>query len=224
MKMKVSYFENIVQFFDNKVSCIEILNKKYFYRFIEDLNIISNSESTERVIFYNQDNEELNLNNKVKIIIDYFDFEFDSKKYNTELTKYIINSVEEDEVRQIIRLNKKTLDFYDKILKKLDIPLSISDDNTFDSTVKKIKLKINKNDDLLDNILTLIDLEKLFNINKMFIFVNLKQYLTCEELEEVYKYLIYNSMYAVFVDSQSYKKNTYETKIIIDENLDESVI
>lgn len=88
-----------------------------------------------------------------------------------------------------------------------------------------MKISINKTDDLLDNLLLLIDLEKVLKINEILFFINLKQYLSQEELIEFYKYAIYNEIKIVLVDSQSYGvKLDYEKKLIIDANLDEFVL
>ena len=88
-----------------------------------------------------------------------------------------------------------------------------------------MKISINKTDDLLNNLLLLIDLEKVLKINEILFFINLKQYLSQEELIEFYKYAIYNEIKIVLVDSQSYGvKLDYEKKLIIDANLDEFVL
>ena len=71
----------------------------------------------------------------------------------------------------------------------------------------------------------LIDVEKLLKIHTLQIFVNLKQYLTKEELIEFYKYAIYNNVQILLVDSQTYGISlNNEKKLVIDENLDEFML
>ena len=79
MKLKVNYFENFIDIFNNNITTIEILNKKYFYRLIKDLIEIENGIPTENIIFLDN-NEIINLSGKINIITDYFQFNFDSKK------------------------------------------------------------------------------------------------------------------------------------------------
>ena len=87
------------------------------------------------------------------------------------------------------------------------------------------KIKINCKEELLDNLLLLIDLEKELNSNNILFFVNLKQYLIKEEIKEFYKYSIYNQIKIVMIDSQSYGVNLdNEKKLIIDDNLDEFML
>ena len=71
----------------------------------------------------------------------------------------------------------------------------------------------------------MIDINSIFNINELLVFINLKQYLTNEELKEFYKYSLYNNVKIILIDSQSYgTANEYEKKLIIDNNLDEFLL
>ena len=84
MKIKVNYLENILQLKDDKILLLEIENKNYFYRIINDLYSLSNSEIVEEITLYDSNDKELN-NNKLKLFVNYFDFEFDSKRYSTDI-------------------------------------------------------------------------------------------------------------------------------------------
>ena len=100
MKIKINYLENIIKLKDNNVLTIEIENKKYFYRLVNDLNSLSNSEIVEEITFYNDEDKE--INGKVKIFVNYFDFEFNSKKYSNDINKYIINEMNESDKNNLI--------------------------------------------------------------------------------------------------------------------------
>ena len=55
--------------------------------------------------------------------------------------------------------------------------------------------------------------------------MNLKQYLTKEEVREFYKYAIYNSIKVIMIESSKYDYfNDYEKVIVIDQSLEESMI
>ena len=55
--------------------------------------------------------------------------------------------------------------------------------------------------------------------------MNLKQYLTKEELLEFYKYATYNSIKLIMIESTRYDYiNDYEKIVIIDKSLDETMI
>jgi CRISPR type II-A-associated protein Csn2 len=84
MRISVRYLDNEINMNDDKVTSIEIENRGCFYRFIKDLYAISKSDIIEDIIFVNDKNEEINIGNKIDLIFNYFNFEFNSKKITAE--------------------------------------------------------------------------------------------------------------------------------------------
>lgn len=225
MKIKIDYFENVITLKEDKVTCIEIENKNYFYRLISNLYSIINSEIVEDITFYDSENKELNISNKIKIFLNFFNFDFDSKKYTNDINKYIINEMDENDKINLLKSYNKLIETFIKILNKSDLPLQILEDITVENIIKNLKLTINPKNNLLDNLMLLIELEKTLKTNNLLVFVNLKQYLTNQELIELYKYAIYNKIHIIMIDSQSYGGTLdYENKLIIDSNLDEFML
>lgn len=225
MKLKVNYFENIISLNDDNVQLIEIENKKTFYRFISDLYAMKNGDKLNEVYFYNELNEEININEKIEVYTDFFNFDFNSKKNLSSLNKCIINYLSPDTKEAILNNFQKLYKIISKHLFDFDLPLEISDNVNLEDVLKLMKISINSKNDLLDNLLLLIDLENMLKVNNILFFVNLKQLLSKDEIIEFYKYAIYNNIKIVLIDSQSYGiKLEYENKLIIDENLDEFVL
>ena len=225
MNLKINYFDNNIKIENDYIQVIEIENKKTFYRLVSDLYKIKNDEKLDEVFFYDDNNQEINMYNKVDLYVNFFDIDLNSKKNLNALNKNIINSLTDNVKEEILNNFKKLSRSFTKILSDIDLPLSLNDNITVDDIIKLLKISINKTDDLLNNLLLLIDLEKVLKINEILFFINLKQYLSQEELIEFYKYAIYNEIKIVLVDSQSYGiKLDYEKKLIIDVNLDEFVL
>lgn len=225
MNLKINYFDNNIKIENDYIQVIEIENKKTFYRLVSDLYKIKNDEKLDEVFFYDDNNQEINMYNKVDLYVNFFDIDLNSKKNLNALNKNIINSLTDNVKEEILNNFKKLAKSFTKILSDIDLPLSLNDNITVEDIIKLLKISINKTDDLLNNLLLIIDLEKVLKINEILFFINLKQYLSQEELIEFYKYAIYNEIKIVLVDSQSYGiKLEYENKLIIDENLDEFVL
>ena len=225
MNLKINYFDNNIKIENDYVQVIEIENKKTFYRLVSDLYKIKNDEKLDEVFFYDDNNQEINMYNKVDLYVNFFDIDLNSKKNLNALNKNIINSLTDNVKEEILNNFKKLAKSFTKILSDIDLPLSLNDNITVEDIIKLLKISINKTDDLLSNLLLIIDLEKVLKINEILFFINLKQYLSQEELIEFYKYAIYNEIKIVLVDSQSYGiKLDYEKKLIIDVNLDEFVL
>lgn len=224
MNLNVKYFDNTIVFNKEFINVLEIENKKYFYRFIKDLYFISSSNITEDIHFF-ENEKEINMSNKLRIYVDFFNFQFDSKKYVNDVSKYVSININDDDKSSLAILYNKMVKQYSKILNDAEIPLRIESEFSVDNLNKLMKISIDNKEDLLDNLLLLIDLEKALKLNNLLVFVNLKQYLSKDELSELYKYSIYNEVIIFLVDSQSYGVClNYEKKHIIDENLDEFVL
>ncbi len=225
MKLNVDYFDNKIEFSKDYINVIEIENKKYFYRFVNNLFEIEKNEIADNLNFFDEMNSNINMNGKLKVYVNYFDLSFDSKKMQTELSKYISNIIEEDDKTLLQNQYNKLIKMFKKIINEIELPLCIDDELSLDSLIKLLKIGINKKNYILDNLFLIIDIEKLLKINNIIVFINLKQYLSKEELVELYKYSIYNQVQIMLVDSQCYGGTIeYEKKLIVDENLDEFMI
>lgn len=225
MKINCSYLDNSIEINDDKINCIELENKKYFYRLVNDLNKIANGDFIENITCFDINLKEINLNNKLRVFIDFFNIDFNSKKYQNDINKYLLSLIDDSEKDIIIKNYNKLNSIVKKIISKSELPLDFSNDISIDTIIKNCKVLIVSEDELFNNLLLLIDLEKILKTNKYLIFINLKQYLKKEELVEFYKYAIYNEVNLILIDSQSYGCSLeYEKKLIIDESLDEFVI
>lgn len=225
MRINCNYVENSIIFEDGKINSIEMENKKFFYRFVRDLYSISNGDVLEEFIFLDDNNKEISVFNKIKIFNNFFEFDFNSKKYNMEILKQLVSEINDEDKNEILNLQKKIYTKVNKQLNKYDIPLYISIDIDLEAILKELKITIKNYDDILNNLFLLIDLENILRLSNILIFINLKQYLSTEELEEFYKYAIYNNVKLILVDSQCYTSTSkYEKKLIVDNDLVEFMI
>lgn len=225
MRINCNYVENSIIFVDGKINSIEMENKKFFYRFVRDLYSISNGDVLEEFIFLDDNNKEISVFNKIKIFNNFFEFDFNSKKYNMEILKQLVSEINDEDKNELLNLQKKIYKKVNKQLNKYDIPLYISIDIDLEAILKELKITIKNYDDILNNLFLLIDLENILRLSNILIFINLKQYLSTEELEEFYKYAIYNNVKLILVDSQCYTSTSkYEKKLIVDNDLVEFVI
>lgn len=225
MKMSIRYIDNEILIEQGNVTVVEIENKSYFYNVISELYSLMNGEVVDTIKFFDNSSKEIMMTGKIEILLNFFNLQFDSKKYISELTKRISNEVTEEQRDEIIKIFKRLQSIYKKMLNNIDLPLSINSDINIDSISKILKIEIKTKNSLLENLLTIIDLERELKLHKLLYFVNLKQYLHIDELKELYKYAIYNQINIVLIDSQSYGTTLeYERKLIIDNNLDEFML
>lgn len=222
MKLSIKYIDNNIDFDNSYINCLEIENKNYFYKIVNDINSISNGNILEDVIFSDDEYKELNLSNKINMVFDYFNFDFNSKKIISIINKKINDNISVEDKENLSKLYNKIRKIYLPILNDMDLNIDINNDFDLDSIIKLLNVSIKQKDNLLDNLFLLVDIEKELSINKIIVFINLKQYLNNNELIELYKYLLYNNVVVLLIDSQSYGVcNEYEKKLIIDDELEE---
>lgn len=225
MKINVNYIDNELILEDNKILNIEIYNKKFFYRFIKDLNLIENGNNLEEITAFNKQNEEITLTNKIEILSDFLEFDLYNKKYSSDFQKYIVKNSEEKNIDKIVKEYSKVYDSITNIVNLVDIPITIKNDFDFDSIIKSFKFEVNFSDDLLNNLINLLEVKTNLSKEKIYIFINLKSYLNNEDLLEFYKYIYLKNIYSIFIDTSKYADlNDYINKVIIDRDLDEFVI
>ena len=225
MKLEIKYLDNDIDIKENEVYALEVENKNYFYRIVRDLHNISNNNIVDDIYLSDDNNNEINYFNKFKIFIDFFDFNFDYKKITNDIIKYLNKNISIEVKDSILNQYNKIIKLYKKELNNIDIPLMIETETDSDNITKSLKISIEVKQNLIENLLLLIDIENILETKDILIFVNLKQYLTKNELEELYKYSIYNGVSILLIDSQCYGGTlNNEKKLIIDENLDEFMI
>lgn len=225
MKINIDYIDNEIIITDDTIFNIEIENKTYFYRLISEFNAIANGELVENINFVDKYNNELTLLNRIDLYIDYFNIDFNSKKVINSLYKMLKNNLNEENKIKINNYYSKIKNILSKTFIDYNLSLVINDEFDLEMLFKTLKVSIKNKDNLFDNLLLLIDINSIFNINELLVFINLKQYLTNEELKEFYKYSLYNNVKIILIDSQSYgTANEYEKKLIIDNNLDEFLL
>lgn len=223
MKLRIDFIDNDIIINDDEITVIEIENKRYFYRLIKNLYDVYNGIISEQIHFLSGEKEIINP--QIAIFNDYFNIDLSSKKINSELYKNIMESIDENMNQELMNIYKKMYNKMNKILGNIDLPLVITKDYSVESIIKLMKITIQKKEDLLDTLLLLIDLERILNLNETLFFINLKQYLYKDEINELYKYSLYNNVRIVLIDNQSYGVCLqYEKKLIIDENLEEFMI
>ncbi len=225
MKINVNYIDNELIVEDNKILNIEIYNKKFFYRFIKDLNLIEDGNTIEEITAFNKQNEEITLTNKIEILSDFLDFDLYNKKYSSDFQKYIVKNSEEKNIDKIVKEYSKVYDSISNIVNLIDIPITIKNDFDFESIIKSFKFEVNFFDNLLNNLIDLLEVKLNLSKEKIYVFINLKSYLSNEDLLELYKYIFAKNINSIFIDTNKYDDlNDNVNKIIIDTDLDEFVI
>ena len=217
MKFRFSFIDNEIEISNEFIKCIEVENNNYFIRMIINLNNYSNKDGNCDELIIDENNCNLDL------IIDYFNM-INNKKDIANIIKYIESKINENDHEKIKKLYNKIVDNLSNTIYELNLPVNINPDYNINKILKLLNIFIENSDNILQNILNYIDINILIQ-NNILIFINLKSYLSKNELLELYKYCIYNEVTIVLIDNRLYGTTLeYEKKLIIDCNLEEFTI
>lgn len=222
MIINIKYLDSPLVFSENEIMCLEVGNKNYLYRIMQDIIILKNGEQSENIECFDLENNEINISNKINLITNFFEFDFNDKKTITKINKDIQSQTSEETKNIINDLYRKLVVCVTENINNIDYPVIVNNEYSLEDVIKLLKLKIKEKDNLLDNILLLIDLESELFCNSLVVLLNVKQYLTTQQIDELYKYAVYNKVNLLLIESNFSKiKHNYEIKKIIDENLEE---
>lgn len=223
MIMKVNYIEQKLEINKSSILSIEIENKKTLCKLMNDINDLEEKGYSENIMIWDEEFNELKIK-KIKVITNYFATDDLLKKYTNDFIKLLLQSLSDKQLDEMNKIYNKNNSFVEKIIVENDFPLEL-ETQPYEAILKNVKIKFKKYKELINNLMQLIDIEKILKIHSMLVFIGLKQFLTKEELSELYKYAIYNNVKILLIDSNSKGvpiKN--ERKLIIDESLEEYMV
>ena len=147
------------------------------------------------------------------------------KKTLNDVIKCVKENIDETNYDKLLKNYQHLYNLFSSSLDNIDLPIYIEEDVNIDNIIKLMNIKIKKEDNILKNLFIFIEIIKELQNYNLLVLVNLKQYLTKEELNEFYKYAIYNKVALLLIDNISYGiAQKYEKKLIIDDNLEEYIV
>ena len=92
--------------------------------------------------------------------------------------------------------------------------------------LKLLGLKISNNKGkIIDTVFSLIDVVEYLSVAKLLVFVNLKLYLSDDELNEIYKYAMYKKVNILLIETGEEKEPIKNEKILfVDSDYDEIIL
>ena len=222
MIISINGFENKIELKEDKVSVLEIEDKKLFNKIIQTLNLKTKGELKEDNEILLKDNEEvLDIEKNMIIVFDLFNIEYNNKKYLSKIYEKISSNIKNSEEYKIEKLILALRNYLITEVNELEFEFSMKDDLAIQDILKLFQVKIDEElyDTTLEKLEFLIELISTLGIAKILIIPNLKSYVDKEEVLELYKYSIYNNIKLLIIESNKQEDLLkYENKIIIDKN------
>lgn len=224
MKLKINGFESEFDFDEEHVNVLVVKQPKCFANIIGKINEKITGNENNEILFLDDNDNEIK-SNRIFMIIDLFNIEYNSKKVLNKIYEMIAQNVEKNQDIEIadmmVKLRHKIIDE----INELPFEFMMKDDIDIEELLKlySLKIDISNYQNIIEKIEFLIDLTKTLEIADLIIIPNLKMYLSDEEAVELYKYSLYNNTRLLIIERQDTEMLKYEKKMIIDENFYDTI-
>lgn len=212
---------------DNSRVVLCILNKPLFRNIVSKIQYLIDDNSDNDVVI-EEDGDLLNYDKDVACLTDYYDINFKSRNFETNLNKKIeamLVSNTEDMI-DLEMLYKKLMHKFQSVILDSEVDVVCNSEFNIDDFLKMVNLKVDIQDDfnILEKLYLYFDLHVYFNTRKLLILFNLKHTFTCAEVLDIYKYLEYKKIKWICIENNECYIIESEKKYLIDEDLVEFAV
>lgn len=211
-------FDEQFEFFESKANVLVIENKDFLKKIVLDIFNLCDGEDSE-TSFFDKNKE---LKKEVDIVTDIFSLDVNSTKNLTKLyakikEDYIIG----EKYQTYLEFSRQAHLFLNDISKYLEYSVEFKENLDIPAFLKLNSMKFSFEDStVLEKIIDYIDILTEFIGVKVFVFVNLRNYLTDDETESLYKHIVLNKVNILFIESAEFiMLKELENRRIIDKDL-----
>lgn len=225
MIMSIIGFEKKINFEENTVNVLEIYNQKLFSNFISCINEQSNGEADEdnKIVLMDEE-KRVKIDKNVYVLTDLFNIDFNSKKIINKIYNVLEQNIKNRQDNEVENIMLQLKNYLIEEINEIPFEFNINSEIEILDLLKvfNVKIDISCYTTIVEKIEFIISVLSNLNIAEVLVIPNLKTYVDENELLEIYKYSIYNSVKLLIVENtHSEKLLKYENKNIIDENFDE---
>lgn len=207
----------IIEFKENIINVLVIENPIFFRDFISDINYQINNLSGK--IILSNDYKVLNISKFIEIIVQFYPFEMNKKSIINKLNNNIEKICIDDYNLECKELFSKIENLLNQLIVNYDYPIKY-DLFEIEKLIKLANFSFdNEYDSLIEKLIDYMEIIRGLECDKVFIFVNIKSYLTSDEIIMFYEMINAKKLNVLILESYDSLRLKYENKIIIDESL-----
>ncbi|CZE50648.1 type II-A CRISPR-associated protein Csn2 [Campylobacter geochelonis] len=194
----------------SKIQLLYIENPKFLREILQDFMQNEN-------FILSDDDKEYSSEKFISINTDLISLEISQRKIINAIFSFIKEMVLKDLYQESHKILMALNRFASKIVSNVDFPISY-DDIEIEAVLKSLNIKIIKSDNLLEQILDLMILERDFLQTKLFVFFGLKTLLTKDEVSLLYDEIILRQFNVLLVEPFYQERLECENIVIIDKD------
>lgn len=228
MKLKILGLDHDLTIEESTVSVLEILDRRFFQKFILNLyKMISGEEGEDYVTLFDTANP-LTVEKEVFMVLDILNLYMNDKKVKKDLIVKLhdIYLQQAESIELWNHIESNSIRLAENIMEEFSLPLEY-DELEVSDFLKLLNFVVAPVDtgSFTDHLMGFVDLVEAFNLYRVLIFVNIKSYLQDEEIVELYKYCTYKKVRLIIIEgTKQTNLLEYEKKLRINEDFTDELL
>lgn len=219
MKLIYEHLENTISWKKEEIPVIIIENVNYKNKFINDLFLQSKTNNDAPFYISNEaiKNDRLNF----ETIINPFELNVNHVTILNRLRKVYEELIQED-FFELSELTKDISTYLNNLALSLPVNIEWEGDLNIKRLIQLFELTVlDDSTKLLEQIINYLQVNTQLGMRNLFVFLNLKQFLSQEELDELYLFIQYEEIFLILIENQNNEtgNNSVEKQFIIDDDL-----
>lgn len=203
---------------ENMVNVLVIEAPNVFSRVIEEL--MCQIEGEPGTFILSEQDAIKTISKEADMIVNPFRVDCNEKRIQQKLFQELSDIMNEELVEQTVYLQGRIISYLEELLQKVPYPLDFDVEGSMPGLLKMCHVAFdNRIDTLVENIINYIKVLRKFCAIKVIFLVNLKLYLTQDELVELYKYAFYEKMSLILLENSDKGKLENESICILDKDM-----
>lgn len=200
---------------ENIVSIIVLEDVKLRLPLINELFSQTSGNEGNWLLFEND--KSFDLEKKVELILEPLTLTLNNKKVKTKLYQDIKTIAQDYCFSQGLEVHSKICNYLENMLDKLPYPVKYDEDWDVSEILKAYNVElVEEYDNIFEKLYNYIKLVNTVCGTDIFIMVNIKQYLTDEQITELYKMAAYGKIQLVLIEFSTNNKRDCEELYILD--------
>lgn len=208
-----------INFSNHKIHSLIVENTSLFISITEDLWNQSNGD--DGVFILSNKDKLIKFDKKADVIINPFSVSSNDRKIITKIYAELNGIGQENSIEELLCLNSSIVGLIDHLAEKVPYPLIYDLNLDLSGLLKLYNVKIDEEcTELLEKLMTYVKLMHQVCGITLFVFVNLKQYFSLEQLNLFYQNCLYEEVSILDIEGCDLKKKLdCEKEMIIDKDL-----
>lgn len=212
--------QELIIFSENIINVLVIENSNFFSKLIEE--IYQQLHGIEGDFVFSENNVPIDCLKSIEILFNIFELDINCKKIINKLNNQLSNNaIKEDNYLDTLNIKGQIIKYIDKICSTEMYQIKYSTEFDIVGLFKLVDVKLESSyTSVTEKVIDYLTISYEFFHYNCFIFVNLKSFVSNEDLKKIYSFVQYNKINILLLENRiSSNVSECEKILIIDEDL-----